>query len=93
MVSSSSCSEIEPLLESAKLRRFFATVIGGESVAHHKPAPEPYLLAAKRLDSRVPLVVEDSAPGVASGLAAGFEVLQVAAAAEVAARVRSRLGL
>ncbi len=89
VVSSSSCAEIEPLLESAQLRHYFATVVGGESVprGRHKPEPDPYLLAAERLGARAPLVVEDSDPGAASGRAAGFEVLQVRSPAEVPARV------
>jgi beta-phosphoglucomutase len=91
VVSSSSCTEIEPLLETAGLRRFFATVVGGDSVERgkHKPAPDPYLLAAERLGARLPLVVEDSEPGVASGHAAGFEVLRVPSAAEMPALVRA----
>ncbi len=80
VVSSSSCAEIEPLLEAGGLRRHFATVVGGESVLHHKPAPDPYLLAAERLSARHPLVVEDSEAGLASGRAAGFDVLGVTAA-------------
>ena len=43
----------------------------------HKPAPEPYLLAATRLGVERALVLEDSAAGIASGRAAGFEVLAV----------------
>ena len=72
-----------------ELRHYFATVVGGESVprGRHKPEPDPYLLAAERLGSRAPLVVEDSDPGAASGRAAGFEVLQVRSPAEVPARV------
>jgi beta-phosphoglucomutase len=91
VVSSSSRTEIEPLLETAGLRRFFATVVGGDSVERgkHKPAPDPYLLAAERLGARAPLVVEDSEPGVASGRAAGFEVLRVPSAAEMPALVRA----
>jgi beta-phosphoglucomutase len=91
VVSSSSCTEIEPLLESAGLRRFFGTVVGGDSVerGRHKPAPDPYLLAAGRLAARLPLVVEDSEPGVASGRAAGFEVLRVPTAAAMPALVRT----
>ncbi len=83
VVSSSGCPEIEPLLEAGKLRRHFDTVVGGDSVTRHKPAPEPYLLAAERLGVRAPLVVEDSETGIASGRAAGFEVLCVAGPAEV----------
>jgi HAD superfamily hydrolase (TIGR01509 family) len=59
--------------------------------ARHKPAPDPYLLAAKLLDSRNPLVVEDSEAGLAAGRAAGFEVLPVAHVADVANLVRARL--
>jgi HAD superfamily hydrolase (TIGR01509 family) len=48
-----------------------------EDVVHHKPNPEPYLLAASRLG--VPpnrcLVVEDSPSGVRSGKAAGCRVI------------------
>jgi HAD superfamily hydrolase (TIGR01509 family) len=85
VVSSSSCSEIEPMLEAGGLRRYFRTVVGSESVKRHKPAPDPYLLAAERLGVRTPLVLEDSEAGLASGRAAGFEVLAVKHPAEVPA--------
>jgi beta-phosphoglucomutase len=91
VVSSSSCSEIEPVLKAGGLRGYFRTVVGGESVQRHKPAPDPYLLAAERLGVRAPLVVEDSEAGLASGRAAGFEVLAVSHPAEVPALVRQRL--
>jgi beta-phosphoglucomutase-like phosphatase (HAD superfamily) len=45
------------------------------------------------LGARLPLVVEDSDPGIASARAAGFDFVRVEAAAEVAAAVRQRLGL
>jgi HAD superfamily hydrolase (TIGR01509 family) len=93
VVSSSSCQEIEPILVAGGLRQQFQTVVGGESVKRHKPAPDPYLLAAERLGARVPLVVEDSEAGIASGLAAGFEVLAVAMAADTPDLVRRRLAL
>jgi HAD superfamily hydrolase (TIGR01509 family) len=93
VVSSSSCSEIEPMLEAGGLRHFFRTVVGGESVKHHKPAPDPYLLAAERLGARAPLVVEDSEAGLASGRAAGFEVLAVPDPAEMLGLVSRRLAV
>ena len=46
-------------------------------VPNLKPAPDPYLRAAELLGARAPLVVEDSAAGVASAIAAGFEVLRL----------------
>ena len=93
VVSSSSCSEIEPMLEAGGLRQYFQTVVGGENVKRHKPAPDPYLLAAERLNLRAPLVVEDSEAGLASGRAAGFEVLAVKHPTEVPDLVGRRLAL
>ena len=83
VVSSSSRMEIEPPLEARQMRGHFAALVTGEDVEHHKPAPDPYLLAARLLDVRNPLVVEDSAPGIASARAAGFNVLPVANAADM----------
>jgi HAD superfamily hydrolase (TIGR01509 family) len=93
VVSSSSCSEIEPMLEAGGVRSYFRTVVGGENVKHHKPAPDPYLLAAERLSVRAPLVVEDSEAGLASGRAAGFEVLAVPHPAEMLGLLRQRLAV
>jgi beta-phosphoglucomutase len=94
VVSSSSCSEIEPLLVAGGLRDHFDTVVGGEDTpaGRHKPAPDPYLLAAARLEVRTALVLEDSAPGIASGHAAGFEVLKIEHAADMPELLLRRLG-
>src|SRR5581483_2638677 len=83
VVSSSGCSEIEPLLASGGLRQYFDTVVGGDQVKKQKPDPEPYLLAASRLGVKSPLVIEDSDAGLAAGRAAGFEVVRVTDPAEV----------
>ena len=91
VVSSSSCSEIEPLLIAGGLRAHFDTVVGGEQVKRHKPAPDPYLLAAERLGVTRALVLEDSPAGIASGRAAGFEVLPVARPSDVPELLRQRL--
>jgi len=85
VVSSSSCSEIEPLLVSGGIRDRFGTVVGGESVQRLKPHPDPYLLAAERLGVRAPLVLEDSEAGLASGRAAGFQVVAIKHPSEVPA--------
>jgi beta-phosphoglucomutase len=91
VVSSSSASEIEPLLVGGGIRSHFDTIVGGSDVTRHKPAPEPYLLAAERLGVARALVLEDSAAGVASGRAAGFEVITVRHPSEVAGLLRDRL--
>ena len=93
VVSSSYKSEVEPPLIRAGLRQYFQILITGEDVHNFKPSPEPYLLAAERLGVTRPLVIEDSDAGVASGRAAGFEVLRVSAVENVGREVRERLGL
>jgi len=77
VVSSSGRGEIEPVLERAGIRDCFAAIVTGDDVKNRKPHPEPYLLAAGRLGVHRPLVVEDSEPGAAAGLAAGFTVLRL----------------
>jgi len=93
VVSSSGRAEVEPPLESAGIRDAFGAVVCGEDVARLKPAPDPYLEAARRLGARSALVVEDSVAGIASGRAAGFDVLEIRDPGEVAARVLERLRL
>jgi HAD superfamily hydrolase (TIGR01509 family) len=92
VVTSSGRAEIEPLLEVAKLRHYFQTLVCARDAPRHKPAPDPYLLAAAQLEAKTPLVLEDSAAGIASGRAAGFEVLPVKHANDVPALLRRRLG-
>jgi HAD superfamily hydrolase (TIGR01509 family) len=91
VVSSSACAEIVPLLVAGGLRGYFRTVVGGDSVQRHKPDPEPYRLAADRLHSKRPLVLEDSPAGIASGRAAGFEVLAIPRPADMPGLLRDRL--
>ena len=87
VVSSSSRIEIEPPLAVRNFRQYFAALVSGEDVERHKPAPDPYLLAARLLGVRTPLVVEDSDPGVESAQAAGFAVLRVRCASEMPDRL------
>ena len=91
VVTSSATTEIAPILAAGGIRQHFDTLVGGDDVQRHKPAPDPYLLAAQRLGVRTALVVEDSEPGMASGRAAGFEVLMVKGPADLRERVLGRL--
>jgi len=93
VVSSSSCSEIEPLLIAGGLRQYLGTVVGGGDVKRQKPDPEPYLLAATRLGVDRAIVFEDSEAGIASGRAAGFEVVRVKHPTEVPDLVLERVTL
>jgi beta-phosphoglucomutase len=93
VVSSSARSEVEPVLQLAGIREYFQLLVCGTEGGALKPAPDPYLYAAKSLGVEAPLVVEDSDAGETSGRAAGFEVLRVRNPEEVARCVTARLGL
>jgi HAD superfamily hydrolase (TIGR01509 family) len=79
------------MLDRLDLRACFGAVVCGGDVSRHKPEPDPYLLAAKLLVAKTPLVIEDSDAGVASARAAGFDVIRVTHANQTAAAVRAVL--
>jgi beta-phosphoglucomutase len=91
VVSSSGRAEVEPVLEAGGIRRYFGAVLCREDVARHKPAPDPYRAAAARLGATRALVVEDSPAGIASGRAAGFDVLAIPAAHQMPTLLRRLL--
>jgi len=72
-------------LERLEIGDLFDAVVGQEDVEHHKPAPDSFLLAAKRLgvDPRRCCAFEDAEPGIAAAQAAGMTVVDVR---EIAAR-------
>jgi len=78
-------AEIELLLEEARLRHFFATIVSAEQVKKGKPNPEGFLLALQRLNNgRNPaitpgqcIIIEDSHWGLQAGKAAGMHTIAV----------------
>lgn len=62
-----------PLLAQMGIGHFFSTVIGGECVAHPKPAPDALLLSAERLNVPISrgLMVGDSLNDVGAARNAG----------------------
>jgi HAD superfamily hydrolase (TIGR01509 family) len=92
LVTSSGRREVEPVIVRTGLAPLFGAAVYGEDVKRHKPDPEPYRTAAERLGARRALVVEDSQAGIASGRAAGFEVLEIPHADRTAEMVRTLLG-
>ena len=63
----------------AGLGGYFQTIVTFDDVAQAKPAPDPYLLAARRLGAN-PLncvAFEDSETGARAALAAGMTVIQI----------------
>lgn len=79
LVTSSERSEAHRKLGVAGLARYFPTVVTFNDVAHAKPAPDPYLLAATKLNLRPHrcLVFEDSEVGAEAAYRAGCIVVQV----------------
>lgn len=69
----------ERKLHLAGIREWFAHVVGGDQVEAGKPAPDIYLLGARRLgiDAAEGWAVEDSTNGVRAALAAGLTTFQV----------------
>ena len=79
VASGSERAVIDAVLAIGDLRRHFAVVVSSSEVAHGKPAPDIFLLAAERLGVAPAdcVVIEDSKPGVAAGLAAGMQVIAI----------------
>ncbi|WP_328616895.1 HAD family phosphatase [Amycolatopsis sp. NBC_00355] len=83
LVSASPGRYVRAAVTASGLARHLRTIVTGDDVAHGKPAPDPYLLAAHRLG--VPphrcLAVEDSGSGIRSAHTAGMTVLAIPHAA------------
>ena len=79
IVTSATRRGAENQLTLAGIRQRFDAVITRTDVAHAKPAPDLYLLAAARLGfaPELCLAVEDSNPGVAAAYAAGAITIMV----------------
>jgi HAD superfamily hydrolase (TIGR01509 family) len=80
VASSSPRARLDRTLARAGLADAFAVTVAGDEVARGKPAPDMFLAAAERLGVAPGrcAVIEDSAPGVAAGLAAGMTTVGVA---------------
>lgn len=79
VASSSPRNMIEMNLQTTGTARYFHDVVSGTEVAHSKPAPDTFLVAAKKLhlDPHDCLVLEDSFNGVRAGRAAGCVTVMV----------------
>lgn len=91
VVSSSGIDDIGAILDQAGLRHMFDTIVTGHDVERRKPAPEPYLLAMRRLGVQRGLAIEDSKAGIASARAAGLDVVEIARAPDLCRLVRAAL--
>ncbi|OQW43556.1 MAG: hypothetical protein A4S12_04780 [Proteobacteria bacterium SG_bin5] len=75
----SSSRNARAVLDRLELRAAFAFVADGASVAHPKPAPDIFLLAARALGMAPAdaLVIEDAAAGAEAARAGGFGLVTV----------------
>ncbi len=71
--------EVERILTRLRLFQDFQAIVTAEDYVRAKPAPDPFLAAARRLDisPRSCLVIEDSSAGVTAAHAAGMPVVAV----------------
>jgi HAD superfamily hydrolase (TIGR01509 family) len=79
VASSSPRERLDRTLARAGLRDAFDVTVAGDEVARGKPEPDMFLVAAARLGAAPEecVVIEDSAPGVAAGQAAGMTTLAI----------------
>lgn len=78
-------AEIEMILEDAKLRGYFKTIVSAEHVTKGKPYPDGFLLALKRLNkicgesinAQDCVVIEDSHWGIDAAKAAKMHIIGV----------------
>ena len=93
VVTSSAALEIRSILKAEKVLNLFQACVYGDEVQNLKPNPEPYLTAMQRLGVTRAIVLEDSAPGIQSGKAAGCEVMEIRHPSDVPGLLRARLSL
>ncbi len=92
LVTSALEEHVAPVLRSTGIHNCFDALVYANEVRHHKPAPDPYLLAAKKLGVTSGLAFEDSTAGIESARAAGLEVVRVDDPGRLAELVRRSLG-
>ena len=77
--SSSSVAQIEKNLTQSGLRNYFDAIVGGDLVAHGKPAPDIFLMAAARIviPAEECYVFEDGYNGLRGAAAAGCAPIMI----------------
>jgi beta-phosphoglucomutase family hydrolase len=77
--SSAPQGNIDLVLQRLQVTGVFDAVVSGEQVSKGKPAPDTFLLAARKLDvlPEQCVVVEDAVQGVEAGRAAGMKVVAI----------------
>lgn len=70
---------VDAILQHLQIHEMFDTIVTCEDVTRHKPEPDIYLEAARRLnvEPQLCLAYEDTDPGVQAAYAAGMQVVDV----------------
>jgi beta-phosphoglucomutase len=81
VASSAPTRNIETFIKMLGLEPYFDAIVSGEEVTNGKPAPDIFLLAAKKLDVKPVccLVIEDAVGGIAAAATAGMRSVGVSA--------------
>ena len=79
LATGATCETASKVLASIDLADCFDAIVSGYDVAHNKPAPDIYLMAASRLNTKPNecLAIEDSQVGVRSAVSAGMRCIAV----------------
>jgi HAD superfamily hydrolase (TIGR01509 family) len=84
LVTSSERTDVEPVLRASAIYEKFDALVFGCDVPVHKPAPDPYLLMAKKLGVSAGIAFEDSESGLESARSAGFKAVRIEQPQELA---------
>jgi beta-phosphoglucomutase-like phosphatase (HAD superfamily) len=79
LATSSRKMKMKLVMEKLDFLQYFDAIVTGEEVHHSKPAPDIFLLAAKKLDLSTQdcLVIEDAASGVTAAKSAGMKCIAI----------------
>jgi HAD superfamily hydrolase (TIGR01509 family) len=79
IVTSSDRDHFDRIHTQTGLTRFFDFILADGDYTHHKPHPEPYMVAAARMDIMPErcLVIEDTERGLASATTAGMSCIAI----------------
>ncbi|MEL6438858.1 MAG: HAD family phosphatase [Cyanobacteria bacterium J06621_8] len=79
LVTGANRSEVEYLLEKLELDQYFDVIVAGDDLIASKPEPDPYLLAAQRLNVETSecLAIENNPVGIEAAKRAQIQVVGI----------------
>ena len=79
IVTGATRSAVEYILEKIQLSQYFDLIVAGDDLLESKPEPEPYLLAANKLDLKPSecLAIEDNPIGIEAAKRAQIQVVGI----------------